>query len=216
MPLEMTKADIQRVIEKFVAATKRAETAGFDTIEIHAAHGYLIHEFYSPHSNKRTDEYGGSFEGRTRFCVEVTTAVRKVWPASKPLFVRLSCTDWVEGGWDLPQSIQLGKILKNLGVDVIDCSSGGNYSQAKMTIKPGYQVPFAEEIRAQANILTTAVGLIFNSEQAEEILQTGKADLIAMAREFIRNHHWPLKAASDLGVDVAWTYQNQRAKRSKL
>jgi len=216
IPQEMTKADIERVKTKFVEAAERAEKSNIDVIEIHAAHGYLIHEFYSPITNKRQDEYGGSFEGRIRLCVEIVQAVRNVWPAYKPLFVRLSCVDWVPGGWDLSETIQLVKILKNIGVDVIDCTSGGNHPSQQIKVKPGYQVPFSSAIRTQTEILTTAVGLIYNSDQAEEILQKGEADLIAMAREFLRNPHWPLKAASELNVDVNWSFQYQRGKRSKL
>ncbi len=174
------------------------------------AHGYLAHEFMSPLSNQRQDEYGGSFENRIRYSLEVVKKVRKAW--SKPLFVRISATDWLEGGWDLDQSIRLAKELKQIGVDLIDCSSGGNLSYVKIPLEPGYQVPFSEAIRKQVEIPTSAVGLITEPLQAEKILQEGKADVISMAREFLRDPYFPLRAAKELGAEIDWPKPYLRAK----
>jgi len=207
---------LARIVQLFVDATKRAEKAGFDVIEIHGAHGYLISTFNSPLSNTRTDEYGGSFEGRTRLCMEVCRAVRETWASSKPLFVRLSCTDWVEGGWDIEQTVKLSKMLKDIGVDLIDCSSGGVSPLQKITAGPGYQVPFADRVRRDVNISTGAVGIITEPKQAEEILTSGKADMVVMARQFLREPQWPLRAAHELGVEVEWPFQYERAKFPKL
>jgi 2,4-dienoyl-CoA reductase-like NADH-dependent reductase (Old Yellow Enzyme family) len=185
--------------------------AGFKVIEIHAAHGYLIHEFLSPLSNHRTDQYGGSFENRTRLVREIATAIRRVWPAELPLFTRISSTDWVEGGWDIEQSIELARQLKTIGVDFIDCSSGGNAAQAKIPIGPGYQTAFAGRVRHEAGILTGAVGMITSSTQAEHIVVSGQADAVLIARELLRDPYFPLRAARELGQDITWPAQYLRA-----
>ncbi len=211
VPHEMTEADIAGVVAAFVAAAKRSLAAGFDVIELHAAHGYLLHEFMSPISNKRTDRYGGAFENRTRLAREVVVAVRAVWPESHPLFVRISATDWTEGGWDLPQSIELSRALKGLGVDMIDTSSGGNVATATIPLGPGYQVPFAEAIRREAGIATGAVGLITDAEQAEQVIQSEQADMVLLARELLRDPYWPLAAAQELGQNISWPAQYLRA-----
>jgi 2,4-dienoyl-CoA reductase-like NADH-dependent reductase (Old Yellow Enzyme family) len=212
MPREMTPADIEKVIEQFTAAARRAVDAGFETLEIHSAHGYLLHEFLSPLSNHRTDEYGGSLDNRMRLLLQVTRAVRGQWPDRLPLLVRISATDWAEGGWDLPQSIQLAVHLKELGVDLIDCSSGGLLPGAKIVVRPGYQVPFSEAIRREAGIATGAVGMITEPQQAEEIIAKGQADVVLLARELLRDPYWPLHAAQTLGVNVQWPEQYDRAK----
>lgn len=212
MPREMTPADIEKVIEQFTAATRRAHDAGFEVLEIHSAHGYLLHEFLSPLSNHRTDDYGGSLENRARLLLRVTRAVRSEWPARLPLLVRISATDWAEGGWDLPQSIQLARRLKELGVDLIDCSSGGLVAGAKIVIRPGYQVPFSAAIRRETGIATGAVGMITEPQQAEEIIAKGQADVVLLARELLRDPYWPLHAAQKLGVNVQWPEQYDRAK----
>lgn len=213
VPKEMSKADIRMVCDQFVAATKNAMKAGFEVVELHMAHGYLLNEFLTPLSNKRTDEYGGSIENRMRFPLEVTEGVRKVWPQDKPLFVRISATDWVEGGWTLEDSIVLGKKLKDLGVDLIDCSTGGSSPSAQIKSGPGYQVEFSEGVRKNVGIKTGAVGIITNAKQAEDILQSGKADMILMARELLRDPYFPLHAAKELGEDIHWPVQYERAKR---
>jgi 2,4-dienoyl-CoA reductase-like NADH-dependent reductase (Old Yellow Enzyme family) len=210
-PIEMTPNMIARAVSAFAAAAGRALKAGFRVIEIHAAHGYLLHEFLSPLSNQRTDEYGGSFENRTRLVLEVTAAVRKVWPAELPLFVRISATDWVDGGWDVDQSIALARVLKPLGVDFVDCSSGGNVARANIPIGPGYQVEFAERVRKEAAIPTGAVGLITTAAQAEEIVTSGRADAVLMARELLRDPYFPMRAAAELGQDITWPAQYLRA-----
>jgi 2,4-dienoyl-CoA reductase-like NADH-dependent reductase (Old Yellow Enzyme family) len=207
----MTVADIDAVVAKFAEAARRALEAGFEVVEIHAAHGYLIHEFLSPISNRRADEYGGSLENRMRLALRVARAVRDVIPSGTPLFARLSVTDWVEGGWDLAQSIELSKRLKVSGVDLIDCSSGANVADAKIPIGPGYQVPFAEAIRREAAVATGAVGMITMPEQAEEIIASGKADVVLLAREMLRDPYWPLHAAKALGVKIAPPKQYGRA-----
>ena len=199
VPRAMTEADIARVQDDFVAAAKRALAAGCEWLELHSAHGYLSHEFLSPLTNQRTDQYGGSFENRIRFLLETTRAVRAVWPDQLPLTVRISCTDWVEGGWDIEQSIELARRLKAEGVDLIDCSSGGTVPHAKIPVGAGYQVPFAERIRREAGIATAAVGCITEPTQADEIIRNGRADLVLLAREFLREPYWPLKAARALG-----------------
>jgi len=203
VPQAMTEADIQRVQNDFVAATKRALQAGYEWLEIHAAHGYLAHEFLSPISNQRRDRYGGSFENRTRFLLETTRAVRAVWPEQLPLTVRLSCTDWVPNGWNIEESIELSRLLKTEGVDLIDCSSGGMVPQAEIPVGPGYQVPFAERIRREAGIATAAVGAITEPSHADEIIRNGRADMILMAREFLREPYWPRIAAKVLGQKEA-------------
>ncbi|GGF07830.1 NADPH dehydrogenase NamA [Hymenobacter cavernae] len=215
LPVALDQEGIQKVIDDFRTATQRSLAAGFKVIEIHAAHGYLLHQFCSPLSNQRTDEYGGSYENRIRLLLEVTEAVREVLPADLPLFVRISATDWTEGGWTLEDSIALANILKTKGVDLIDASTGGNVPQAKIPVGPGYQVEFAERIKQEAGIPTGAVGIITNAQQAEAILENNQADLIFMAREFLRDPYFPLHAAQDLGVDVEWPVQYQRAKRVK-
>ena len=211
MPQGLTVDGIQEIIGAFAQAARRACEAGFRVIEIHGAHGYLIHEFLSPLSNHRDDAYGGSFENRTRFIREIVTAVRASWPKGAPLFVRISATDWVEGGWDLQQSIELARGLKQLGVDLIDCSSGGSVPHAKIPAGPGYQTPFAQQIREKAEILTGAVGMITSPVQAEQIIATGEADAILMAREFLRDPYWPLRAAKELGQSISWPVQYLRA-----
>lgn len=212
IPHELTRVEIAELTKAFVEAARRAEKAGFDVIELHFAHGYLLHEFLSPLSNVRTDEYGGSLENRMRFPLEVAKAVRDVWSAEKPLFVRISATDWVEGGWDLSQSLVLCRELKALGIDLIDASSGGLSPQQKISASPGYQVPFAEAIRRETGLASGAVGLITEAKQAESILQEGRADAILLARELLRHPSWPLSAARELGVDVPWPPQYERAK----
>jgi len=211
MPQALTVDGIQEIMAAFAHAARRACEAGFRVVEIHGAHGYLIHEFLSPLSNHRGDAYGGSFENRTRFIREIVTAVRTSWPKGAPLFVRISATDWVEGGWDLKQSIELARGLKQLGVDLIDCSSGGSVPHAKIPAGPGYQTPFAQQIREKAEILTGAVGMITSPVQAEQIIATGEADAILIAREFLRDPYWPLRAAEELGQSISWPVQYLRA-----
>jgi len=203
VPRELTEAEIEGVQRDFVAAAKRSLAAGYEWLEIHAAHGYLLHSFLSPVSNQRTDRYGGSFENRIRFLLQTTRAVRREWPEHLPLAVRLSCSDWVEGGWNIEESIDLARRLKTEGVDLIDASSGGGVREAKIPLTPGYQVPFAERIRREADIATAAVGLITTPSQADEIIRSGRADLVLMARELLRDPHWPLEAAKALGQTAA-------------
>ena len=210
-PRQLNKAEIKIISDNFRNAAERALTAGFRIIEIHAAHGYLLQEFLSPLSNNRDDEYGGSFENRIRFLTEVVSAVRSVWPEGNPLFVRISSTEWTDGGWTPEESVRLAAILKDSGVDLIDCSSGGNVHNAKIPAAPGYQVPFSEEIR-KTGIMTSAVGLITGSAQAEAILQEGQADLILMGRELLRNPYFPLNAARELSDEIKWPDQYLRAK----
>jgi 2,4-dienoyl-CoA reductase-like NADH-dependent reductase (Old Yellow Enzyme family) len=211
MPQALTRGGIREVVAAFAAAARRACQAGFRVVEIHAAHGYLIHEFLSPLSNKRDDEYGGSFENRTRLCHEVVAAVRSAWPKELPLFLRISATDWVGAGWDIDQSVKLAGELKTMGVDLIDCSSGGNVPHAKIPTGPGYQTAFAERIRRETGIMTGAVGMITAPAQAEHIIRTGQADAVIMAREFLRDPYWPLRAARELGHPIAWPVQYLRA-----
>ena len=213
VPREMTPADIDAAVSAFVAAAHRCLAAGFEVVELHFAHGYLAHEFLSPLSNRRTDDYGGPLENRMRFPLRIAAAVREAWPARYPLFVRISATDWVEGGWDLPQSIELSRRLKDIGVDLIDCSSGALVPRAKMPIAPGYQVPFAEAIRREAGIATGAVGIITEPRQAEQILAEGKADVVLLARAMLRDPYWPLHAAQALGDAVRWPVQYKRAAK---
>jgi 2,4-dienoyl-CoA reductase-like NADH-dependent reductase (Old Yellow Enzyme family) len=209
-PREMSKQDIAETTMAFAAAATRAHAAGFQVIEIHAAHGYLLHEFLSPLSNQRVDDYGGSFENRTRLLREVAIAIRRVWPQDLPLFTRISATDWVDGGWDIDQSVELARQLKPLGVDLIDCSSGGNVAIAKIPIGPGYQTPFAARIRKDAGILTGSVGMITTPEQAEHIVGTGQADVVLLAREMLRDPYFPLRAARQLGQEITWPAQYLR------
>lgn len=211
-PLALDEAGIQKVISDFKAAAERALEAGFEVIELHGAHGYLLHEFMSPLSNQRTDKYGGSFENRVRLLLEITDEVRKVWPEEYPLFVRISATDWTEGGWTEQDSIELSKILATKGVDLIDCSTGGNVPNAKIPVGPLYQLPFAESIKREAGILTGAVGMITTAEQADNIISAEKADLVLLARELLRDPHFPLRAAQQLGYEVSWPLQYDRAK----
>ncbi|HLY68221.1 MAG TPA: NADH:flavin oxidoreductase/NADH oxidase [Puia sp.] len=211
-PAALDKKGIQKVIDDFSRATRRAVQAGYKIIEIHAAHGYLLHEFLSPLSNTREDEYGGSFENRTRLLLEVVDAIKKEWRPENPLFVRISATDWAEGGWDVGDSVQLATALKSRGVDLVDCSGGGLSAKQMIPLGPGYQVPFAERIKKETGVLTAAVGLITTAGQAEEILMNGQADLIVLAREFLRDPYFPLHAAHALGEDIAWPVQYERAK----
>jgi 2,4-dienoyl-CoA reductase-like NADH-dependent reductase (Old Yellow Enzyme family) len=212
-PHELSKPEIKSIIENFKQATIRAKQSGFKIIELHGAHGYLIHEFLSPLSNQRKDEYGGPFKNRIRFVVEITEAVREVWNEDFPLFVRISATDWVDGGWTVEESVELSKILKTKGVDLIDCSSGGNSPGQKILLGPMYQTPFAERIKKEAGIMTGAVGLITTSEQAENILANQQADLIFFARQLLREPYFPLHAAKQFGIDIPWPIQYDRAKR---
>ncbi len=211
MPQALTLTGIQEVVAAFSSATRRALDAGFQVIEIHAAHGYLINEFLSPLTNRREDAYGGTFDNRTRLLREVVTAVRSVWPERLPLFVRISATEWVEGGWNIEDSVALARELGPLGVDFIDCSSGGNVADATIPAAPGYQTPFADQIRREADIMTGAVGLITSSAQAEQIVSSGQADAVLLARELLRDPYWPLRAARELGQAVAWPAQYLRA-----
>jgi len=211
VPEELKRAGIADVVQAFRAAARRALEAGFRLVEVHAAHGYLAHEFLSPLANHRQDRYGGSFDNRIRFTLEAVAAVREVWPERLPLFLRISATDWVAGGWDIADSVELARRVKPLGVDLIDCSSGGLSMDQKVALGPGYQVPFAERIRREAGIPTGAVGLITTPQQAEEIVRTGQADLVLLAREFLRDPYFPLHAAQTLGADVKSPQQYLRA-----
>ena len=212
LPIALTIDGIKKVVGDFKAAAQRALTAGFKVIEIHAAHGYLINQFLSPFSNQRTDDYGGSFENRVRLLVEIVNAIKTVWPDKLPLFARISATEWKEGGWDIQQSVQLSKLLKGLGVDLIDCSSGGNIGNVKIPLVAGYQVPLSAQVKKEATILTGAVGLITTAQQAESILQNEQADIIFLARELLRNPYFPLQAARSLNFDIKWPVQYERAK----
>jgi 2,4-dienoyl-CoA reductase-like NADH-dependent reductase (Old Yellow Enzyme family) len=211
-PRELTTLEIKLLVRDFAAAAVRAVEVGFDVIEIHAAHGYLLHQFYSPLANTRTDEYGGDFEGRTKFLVEVAQAIREAIPEETPLFVRISATDWVDDGWNIIDSIELAKILKVIGVDLIDVSTGGNVHNAPIEATPGFQVPFAAAIRNEADIPTTAVGLITEAEQAEHIIVTGEADAVFLARAMLRNPRWALTASEKLGVVIDWPEQLDRGR----
>ena len=211
LPTAASKQEIQAIVAAFGEAARRACEAGFRVVEIHAAHGYLIHEFLSPLSNQRTDAYGGSFENRTRILREIVSAVRRSWPERAPVFVRISATEWVDGGWDIQQSIELARQVKGLGVDLIDCSSGGNVAQAKIPAGPGYQTPFAERIRRESAVMTGALGMITSAVQAEHILATGQADAVVIAREMLRDPYWPLRAARELGQAISWPVQYLRA-----
>jgi 2,4-dienoyl-CoA reductase-like NADH-dependent reductase (Old Yellow Enzyme family) len=213
-PRALRVAEIHQLTQEFVDAAVRSVKIGFDVIELHAAHGYLFHQFYSPLANKRTDEYGGEFANRTRFLLETVEAVRKAIPTGTPLFVRISATDWVDDGWNLIDSVELCAQLKALGVDLVDVSTGGNVHNAPIKATPGFQVPFATAIRAETGIMTTAVGLITEPEQADHIIQTGEADAVFMAREFLRNPRFPLHAAEKLGVTIKWPLPIQRGKLS--
>ena len=210
-PAALDEKAITTLTAAFRTAAARALDTGFDVAEIHAAHGYLIHEFLSPLSNTRTDAYGGGFDNRVRLCLEVVDAVRAVWPERQPVFVRISATDWTEGGWDIEQSVELARRLRDRGVDLIDCSSGGNVATATIPLGPGYQVPFSERIRREVGIPTGAVGLITDPKQADEIVSSGQADCVLLARELLRDPYWPLRAARELGRDMDWPAQYLRA-----
>lgn len=211
-PAALDEAGIARVVTAFADATVRAQAAGFQIIELHAAHGYLMHEFLSPLSNKRTDRYGGTFENRARFALEVTRAVRAKWPASQPLFMRISATDWAEGGWTVEDSVALARLVAKEGVDLIDCSSGGAVPGVKIPVGPGYQTHLSEKVRRDTGLLTGAVGMIRSAMQAEHVLRTGQADVVIIARELLRDPYWPLRAAKELHADVSWPQQYERAK----
>jgi len=200
-------------VRAFADAARRADQAGFDVVELHAAHGYLLHEFLSPLSNRRTDQYGGPFENRIRLLCEVVEAVRTSWPEAKPLFIRISATDWIEGGWTVEDSVRMAAKVKTLGADLIDCSSGGLLPDARIPVGPGYQVEFAGRIRREAGMLACAVGMISAPEQADTIIRSGQADLVMMAREFLREPYWPLQAARQLGQEISWPAQYRRAKK---
>jgi 2,4-dienoyl-CoA reductase-like NADH-dependent reductase (Old Yellow Enzyme family) len=212
LPRELAEAELSGIVAHFVDAARRSLDAGFEVAEIHMAHGYLLHQFLSPLSNRRDDAYGGSLENRARLPLRVAQAVRAVWPQDLPLFVRISATDWMEGGWDLAQSQQLCRWLKKEGVDLIDCSSGGLTPDARIPAGPGFQTPFAAAIRQDAGIAVGAVGLITTPEQAEQIVATGLADAVFLARELLRDPYWPLHAARKLGVEVPWPLQYERAR----
>ncbi len=214
-PREITRDEIHAVTEAFAAAARRARAAAFDIVEIHAAHGYLIHEFLSPFSNHRADEYGGSFENRTRLAREVAAAVRAAWPDTQPLFMRISATDWKEGGWDAEQSVELAREVKRLGVDLMDCSSGGLIPGVAIPIGPGYQTKFADKIRREAEILTGTVGMITDPVQADHIIRTRQADIVLLAREMLRDPYWPLRAARELVQTASWPAQYLRAAPEK-
>jgi 2,4-dienoyl-CoA reductase-like NADH-dependent reductase (Old Yellow Enzyme family) len=210
-PVALDEGGLQRIVDAFGAAVRRAVRAGFDSIEIHSAHGYLLHSFLSPLSNRREDEYGGPFENRIRLLLEIVDTARKELPAKSALMVRISATDWAEGGWDIDESVALAKILKTRGVDLIDVSSGGLVPSAKIPAGPGYQTPFAERIRREVGIPTGAVGLITGAAQADHIVRTGQADLVMIAREFLRDPYWPLQAAAEVHQSIAWPKQYLRA-----
>ena len=210
-PRPATVADIAAIVDAFRGAARRALDAGFDVVEIHAAHGYLIHEFLSPLVNTRTDAYGGSYDNRVRLCLEIVDAVRGAWPERLPLFVRISATDWKDGGWDLDQAVELARRLRAHGVDLVDCSSGGAVHDQQIAVGPGYQVPFADRIRRDAGVPTGAVGLITRAEQADAIISHGQADVVLLARELLRDPYWPLHAADQLGHKAPWPPQYLRA-----
>jgi len=212
VPAALTAQGIKKVIDDFKAAAGRAIKVGYKVLEIHAAHGYLLHEFLSPLSNKRTDNYGGSFENRTRLVLDIVDAVKKVWPDENPLFIRISASDWTAGGWDIEESVKLSALLKSKGVDLVDCSSGGLIPNAKIPVAPGYQVQFSERIKKETGILTGAVGLITDANQAENILSQQQADLIILARQFLRDPYFPLHAAQQLNDTITWPVQYERAK----
>ena len=215
VPTALDEREIATILRAYADAARRALAAGFEIAELHFAHGYLVHEFYSPLSNTRTDRYGGSFENRIRLALEIAAAFRAVWPEDRPLFARISSTDWTPGGWDIEASVELAKRLAAAGVDLIDCSSGGNVADARIPMEPLYQVPFAERIRRDAKVPTGAVGLITTPEQCEAILQRRQADLILMAREFLRDPYFPLFAAGELDAEISWPKQYERAKPAR-
>jgi 2,4-dienoyl-CoA reductase-like NADH-dependent reductase (Old Yellow Enzyme family) len=214
-PAALDLNGIRSVASDFKAAAARAITAGFKVIEIHSAHGYLLHQFLSPLSNKRTDAYGGVFDNRIRLLLEVVAAIRSVWPERFPLFVRISATDWVDGGWTIEESVRLAGRVKDKGVDLVDCSSGGIVPDVRVPVGPGYQVPFAERIRKETGIRTGAVGMIVSADQAETIIAGGQADIVLLGREMLRDPYFPLRAAYELDYDITWPVQYLRAKRKK-
>ena len=211
-PHALSVAEISQIVQAFAAAARRAEAAGANIIELHGAHGYLVHSFLSPLSNQRTDQYGGSFENRIRFACEIVAAVRKVWPERYPLWMRISATDWAQGGWTVEESVEFARRLKPLGVDLFDCSSGGNVPGVRIPVGPGYQVAFAEQVRRQAGAMTGAVGMITDPAQADQIVRSGQSDVVILARQFLREPYWPLLAASALGQEIKWPVQYERAK----
>ncbi len=213
IPHELTTLEIQNLKKDFVNAATRSISAGFDVIEIHAAHGYLFHQFLSPLTNQRDDEYGNSIENRMRFLLETASEIRNAIPSKTPLFVRISATDWVEGGWNLEDSVKLSQKLGELGVDLIDVSTGGLVHDAKVPVAPGYQTPFSAEIRRRTGVLTTSVGLITEGKQAEEILERGDADAVMVARQMMRNPRWAISVAEEFGEKVDWSVQLERARR---
>ena len=211
-PRQLDRSALTQLTTDFENAARRADDAGFDTIELHAAHGYLLHQFLSPLTNTRTDEYGGGFDNRVRYPLEVVDALRAAWPERKPLLVRISATDWADGGWTVEESVELSRLFAARGVDLVDVSSGGLVPQQKIVVGPGYQVPFAEQIRREAGIPTGAVGMITEPQQAEKVLADSQADVVLLARELLRDPHWPLRAAAELGDDIAWPPQYDRAR----
>jgi 2,4-dienoyl-CoA reductase-like NADH-dependent reductase (Old Yellow Enzyme family) len=213
-PKSLGRAEIEAIVFAFRDAARRSVSAGFRILELHMAHGYLIHQFLSPLTNTRTDEFGGSLENRIRFPLQIVSAIRSVVPESMPVMARISATDWVAGGWEIEQSVQLVRALGEAGVDAIDCSSGGNIASATIPVGPGYQVPFASRIRGETGLPTAAVGFITSPEQAEQIIRTGQADMVVLAREFLRDPYWPLHAARQLKQDIPWPKQYLRAKQS--
>jgi 2,4-dienoyl-CoA reductase-like NADH-dependent reductase (Old Yellow Enzyme family) len=212
VPKEMSEKDITDVIDQFRAAARRSLAAGFEVVEVHMAHGYLLHQFLSPLTNKRKDAYGGGLRDRAKLPLEAAKAVREAWPKGLPVFVRISATDWVEGGWDIGQSVQLAKWLKEIGIDLIDCSSGGLLPDVKIPAGPGFQLRFSEAVRREAKVLTGGVGMIIEPLQAEQIIVSGLADAVIIGREFLRDAYWPLHAAQKLGFDVKWPNQYLRVK----
>ena len=215
MPKELTRDEIAAVIRSFGEAATRVTEAGFRVVEIHAAHGYLLHEFLSPLSNRRTDEYGGNLENRSRLLMEVTSEIRKVWPEKYPLFARISATEWVDGGFGIEEAVVVAGKLKEMGVDLVDCSSGGNAAQAKIPVGPGYQTPLAARIRREAGVMTGAVGMIVAPEQADQIIRNGDADMVLLARELLRDPYWPMRAAKELVQTMPWPAQYLRAGPEK-
>lgn len=211
VPHALSAAEIPPIVRAFRDAARRALDAGFDVVEVHAAHGYLIHQFLSPLCNRRNDEHGGTFDNRIKLCLDVVDAVRSVWPEHRPVFVRVSTTDWVAGGWDIEQSVELSRRLRDRGVDLIDCSSGGVVSGARIPVGPGYQTVFAERIRREAGIATGTVGFITSAAQADHAIRSGQADCVFLARELLRDPYWPLRAAQELGHPIKWPVQYLRA-----
>ena len=219
LPAALDRSGLNKIIADFVAAAHRAHAAGFDVIELHGAHGYLLHQFLSPLSNQRTDEYGGSFDNRVRFPLEIVRAVRHAWPTRLPIFLRISSTDWTPDtlgpSWDLAQTVAFSDLVKQEGIDLIDCSSGGNHPGQQIPVGPGYQVAFAETVRREAAIATGAVGMISQPAQADQIIRSGQADLVLLAREMLRDPYWPLRAARELNQEIAWPVQYARAAGSR-